>query len=322
MSQIQIKKSLLIILGIIILILLFGNIYQIFNKNQYTTSENKQFSILLNEKKSIEEEFNLSKDKLLSLSAEIEKLENKLYISTDTIKLLKNKIASISAILNKDRKTVNERNDAKQLILDLNAKIKDLSTQIDVLKKQNQELTLKNQQLTEQNNELTNNINSVTEKQKSVASKAPETNNKEADSKDADNDLKSDLPITISDFSIKALSNRKGNLTETSKAKNTQNISIEFNVDANKLAKSENKNLIIIFIDPEGNTITPNDIETFTNNDKEEIVYSEKLTINYQNNQPNLIKISFPLVKGKKGTYTVQIYYNGDKISEKNIELN
>ncbi|MCX8473627.1 MAG: hypothetical protein ORN85_08260, partial [Sediminibacterium sp.] len=108
---------------------------------------------------------------------------------------------------------------------------------------------------------------------------------------------------------------------QTKKAKKVKNISIDFTLDAFNATDIGNKNLFVILIDPDGNTITPKNIETFSTKSDEEIVYTEKLAIDYKDSQPKLIKLNVPLGKGQKGTYTVQVYYNGEIISDSQIQL-
>ncbi len=319
MSTFQIKKTIVIVLSILLLLLLLGNVYQfLFNQNN-SDKENKELTQLKNEKLSIEEEYNLSKEKLLNLSQELENLENKLGISNDTIGFLKAKIAKISRVLDKDRITTKERNSANQIISDLNAKIKDLSDQVDDLKKQNADLTLKNQQLTEQNQELTNNLNlAIAEKQKNTEPKESETKNQDDKNENVNNP---DASLSLSNFNIKALSKTKDIASQTLKAKHAKYLNIDFVADPNKSLKSGNKSLYIIVVNPEGNTITPNDIETFTTKNGEELIYSQKLEFDYQKDQPNPIKIEVALEHGKKGIYTIQVYFNGDMVGNSQIQL-
>lgn len=106
------------------------------------------------------------------------------------------------------------------------------------------------------------------------------------------------------------------------KAKKVDMLGVEFNIGDNKVAKKENKVIMLRVIDPNGNPLS--DPATgggsITLNGKQ-TVYSMKQSFLFDNNKP---KVEFrwkPANRLVSGSYTVEIYCEGFKIGEAPFEI-
>ncbi len=298
--------KIIIIVVILSVILLLGNVFQILTRTNEKNKILAQVTNLTSEKSSLEEEFKSSQERIDYLTENNKNLDLKLTNAKDTIKLLQRKIYNI---LNKDRLTPDERANVKNLIAKLNSTITDLNSEIEKLKQEIQDLTNQNQELTSEMNNIVN------EKQRIADSLV-------LISKELDDFKKSGSVLHASNFVLKAFTKgKKGKTSETQKVKEANSLNIDFNIDANPLAEAGNREIYINILTPDGNTLTENDIATFTNKNGEEISYSQKLDIDYLKDQANPVNVNIPLIKGKKGTYTVQVYFDGDMIGNSQIEL-
>jgi len=113
---------------------------------------------------------------------------------------------------------------------------------------------------------------------------------------------------------------RSGKQVETTRAKRTNMIKSCFTIVENKIAKAENKDIIMLVFDPNGKVLKNSSSFTFTAG-KETKTGSVKRKINYQNQNVDLC-IYFELENEiEAGTYRTEIYADGVRIGKTTFAL-
>lgn len=203
-------------------------------------------------------------------------------------------------------------NKAKSLIQQLKTKVSGLLSEIDALKQQNQALTVSNQVLQSRNDTLAQQKNAV------IDTLSTTRREKEQIVEEAST-------LHISKFSVQPISlDRKGNESETTKAKRASYLKINFIIDENRIAQSGKKNLYIIVTDPEGNVISTPEMGSgsFSTKKQGERVFTKMLSVNYTTGEN--LPVSFSLMQQtpfKVGTYKVEVFHNGYAVGNGNVTL-
>jgi hypothetical protein len=102
------------------------------------------------------------------------------------------------------------------------------------------------------------------------------------------------------------------------KAKDIYKLKVSFNLGDNKVARKDNKALIMRLVEPSGSVLYDAALGGgfFTTSEGKEIPYTDKKTVKFDNSRQ---AVSFIYVKGneyKSGTYKVELYGDGNKIGE------
>ncbi len=122
--------------------------------------------------------------------------------------------------------------------------------------------------------------------------------------------------ITASAIIVK----KSGKQVETTRAKRTNMIKSCFTIVENKIAKAENKDIIMLIFDPNGKVLKNSSSFTFTAGEETK-TGSVKRKINYQNQNVDLC-IYFELENPiEAGTYRTEIYADGVKIGKTTFAL-
>jgi hypothetical protein len=112
-----------------------------------------------------------------------------------------------------------------------------------------------------------------------------------------------------------------GSYKETSKAKSCTHIRSCFTLGDNAIANPGNKNIFLRVITPSGTLLNSSQSNSFEAEDGQTLLYSDKKTINYQN-QATDVCIFYKLVQDlDKGNYTAQIYADGVMVGSDNFVL-
>lgn len=112
-----------------------------------------------------------------------------------------------------------------------------------------------------------------------------------------------------------------GSYKETSRANACTHIRSCFTLGDNAIATPGNKNVYMRIITPSGTLLNSNQSNTFTAENGQTLLYSDKKTVNYQN-QATDVCVFYKLAGDiDKGNYTAQIYADGVMIGSDNFVL-
>ena len=187
---------------------------------------------------------------------------------------------------------------AKEAILNLRSQIEDYKNKI-------AELTQKNEELTNENAGLNETL--ITEQARSAEKdKAIESQKKT---------ISIAKRLHASSISAAAVRERKmfgKKEVETDKANKVEEIRVKFTIDKNSISDAGDKDLFVKIIGPDGSPITTK-MQT-TKVDGTETLYTERKTIDYQNEKQDNVVYCKKQGVYPKGEYTVEIFTEGYKI--------
>jgi peptidoglycan hydrolase CwlO-like protein len=263
-----------------------------------------QIAKVIDEKSSIQSNFDASLARLDSMTTENKGLEGKLTASNNEIKKMKGEIRSI---LNKKNATASELSRAKKLIDDLNGRITTMEADIARLTQDNQTLTADKVALTADKEKLTADLTTTTKTKDELAAKV---------------DVASTLNATnihVKPINVKG----DGKEKETTTAKRVDKLLISFDVD-NRIATSGTTDVFVMITGPDGQVITSdvNGSGTFTTREDGEKKFTAKVPVDVETAKRKYVEFGFvPGTSFQKGNYKVQIYQNGFLIGEGTTEL-
>lgn len=283
-------------------VLLLGTwAYIIYDKSVTTHSKEQlqtQINAIDSSRAELKLEFNATSARLDSLTGKHIQLIDKLADKNKTIQHLKNTIAGL---LQKQNMTATQLLEARKMIDELNGKVNDLYNELALLQNKNQALTLANEQLNNEKLQLQDTLN------KTVAYNQYVTN--EAST------------LHASNFSIEALKvHNNGKEKMITVAKKTDLLRISFDLDANRIAPSGEKELFICIVSPDGKIITSGN--TVTTRLDGTIPYTTKVTVQYEQGKTASVNINWRNNGNyEPGDYTIIVYQNGYKIGQGSILL-
>jgi uncharacterized coiled-coil DUF342 family protein len=283
-------------------VLLLGTwAYIIYDKSVTTHSKEQlqtQINAIDSSRAELKLEFNATSARLDSLTGKHIQLIDKLADKNKTIQHLKNTIAGL---LQKQNITATQLLEARKMIDELNGKVNDLYNELALLQNKNQALTLANEQLNNEKLQLQDTLN------KTVAYNQYVTN--EAST------------LHASNFSIEALKvHNNGKEKMITVAKKTDLLRISFDLDANRIAPSGEKELFICIVSPDGKIITSGN--TVTTRLDGTIPYTTKVTVQYEQGKTASVNINWRNNGNyEPGDYTIIVYQNGYKIGQGSILL-
>jgi hypothetical protein len=292
-----------IIIGILVLAIIGSWIYFYTMYNKATETEKKNGATIVeldNSKKELQAEFDVVSAKADSLTSANTLLTGDLLNKTNEIIALKSNIGSI---LKKQNASKEEIANAKKMIASLNSQIASLIQDLAKAQAENKELTAKNenlnnenQNLNTQNSNLNSNLASTTKEKQRIQ------------------DIASTLHA--SSFNIKGVLVRdNGSEKVTNNSRKANTLRLSFQIDKNKITPSGAQDLFIIVTSPDGKTI--GDGVSFTTREEGQRTYSNKLTIQYEQNA--VLPVNYDIKQGSKlaeGDYKIEVYHNGFKIGE------
>ncbi|HLR37410.1 MAG TPA: hypothetical protein VK084_05150 [Chitinophagaceae bacterium] len=299
------RKKNVLIYGILILALIatWAYIYWDKSRNTQTQQELQSQVIELDSSKSaVKEQYQATLVKL-----DLLKTENDSLIKTKS-KEIEDLKARIQSILSKQNASQTDLKEAKSLINQLKNRIAGYKSEIERLQGENIALTAQRDSLKVQRDSLQSNYQTATAKNDSLHSKIKIAANLKA------------AHFDISPIHIK----NSGKETTTDKAKRTDILRIQFNIEKNELATSGKKELFICINSPEGTPIAVEEMGSgrFMLKDSTEKLYTLKTTIDYQQGQPLPVTVNWKQSKDfKPGTYAVSVYENGERIGESSVKL-
>ena len=261
-----------------------------------------QNTVLTNDKNALQKELDIQIAELESARNENQSLNEQL---TEKDLAIEQKIKQIKLLLNKGKLSDAEFKKAKEEILNLRAQIEDYKTKI-------AELTQKNEELTAENLGLTENLSA---EQMRTAEQAKLIEGK-------DKTISIAKRLHASGISAAGVRERKmfgKKEVETDKASKVEEVRVRFSLDKNAISDAGDKDIFVKIIGPDGSPITGK-MQT-TKVDGTETLYTEKKTIDYQNEKQDQVVYCKNQSGYKKGEYTVEIFTEGYKIGTTKFTL-
>ena len=306
------NSSLPIALGAALVISLGVNAYQfIDNKNNQDTLDKsvKELSTLSSEKsqlefeyKNLQDEFNELKNSIVDNNGLLANNEHDIQIKQEEIQKILNDANASKADLAK----------AESMIKSLKSEITTYKNEITRLKNENAILVKNNQSLTVERDSISNNLNNERVERKIDQQKALEK----------EDELSSTLSVSNHKLTpIRVRSN--GKEVERDRAKRVNKINVSFDIDRNSRAQSGSKEIYITVRKPNGQIGSFNGANngSLTLRSGEEVKYSDKVVINYQNGAGQTVNFDWQDTEFEAGTYKIDVYQNGYKISQANLVL-
>jgi len=292
------KIYLLTLIGILFLFNI-GLLY-----NHFTSKKENKIVVekLTDEKSDLQKELQAEIEKFDILNEENEGLKGKLATQDAA---LNEKINQIKVLLKKGNLSDADVKRAKSEIAQLKLDIENYKLKIAELSQKVENLTQENTGL---NEELSTEKVKVSDQKKVIESK----------------DRTISIARKLNAGSISAFAVRERKLSgkkevTTDKASRTEEIKIKFTLDKNEVSESGDKEIFVKLIGPDGAPITSK-VQT-TKVDGTETLYTEKKTIDYQNDRIDAIVYCKKQGDFTKGTYTVEIFAEGHRIGTSSFIL-
>ncbi|MEO5984519.1 MAG: hypothetical protein ABIP80_03380 [Ferruginibacter sp.] len=209
----------------------------------------------------------------------------------------------IQNLLNKANATESEIAQARVMIASLNGDISTYRAQVEILKGEKIVLTNEKRAIAADRDRVTRNFDSAT-----TVIKAKE-------------DL-IDVGSTLhaSNFSIAGIMERSGGKEKvTSTAKRVDKLRISFDLLENMLAQAGNKEIYVVITAPDGTPVAVEALGSgkFNTREGQEIIYTQKLDVNYVQNKKQTISFDWKQNKDfATGNYKIEVYNNGFKVGE------
>lgn len=305
--------------GIGLILLLAGlNLYQWYGNSKLSKSnEIKQSEVIELQKLNAEldQDYQAAVESLEELRGDNQELNSLIDAQKAALTTQKNKINDL--IWSKK-----ELDKAKAEIKNLNASVTKYLAEINDLK-------AKNQILTDENVQLSATVDEVKKTNEEIlAAKAAVTREKEDLSK-SNQALGSKVDmanaIKINFMEVKGYeANKKGKLSETSRAKNVNVLRVCFITETNMVTSSGKKKFFVRIIKPTGETVAMEDTGSgvLTNKlDNTQVRYTTSGDITYNNEDTNACidwNVTEPLVKGN---YQIEMYNNGFQVGKGSFKL-
>lgn len=318
MNNTKSKQNFTTIAVVIIILLLLLNGYQWYSNNTLSKSnEVKQSEVIELQKLNAEldQDYQSAVESLEELRGDNQELNSLIDAQKSELTTQKNKINDL--IWSKK-----ELDKAKVELKNLNASVTKYLAEIKELKEKNQILTDENVQLATKVDEVTKTNEEILtakaalSKEKEELSKSNQTLGSKVDMANA---------IKVNFIEVKGYeSNKKGKLSETSRAKNVNVLRVCFITETNMVTSSGQKRFYVRIIKPTGETVAMDDSGSgvLTNKlDNTQVRYTTAGDITYNNEDTNACidwNVTDAMVKG---TYQIELYNNGFPVGKGSFKL-
>ena len=207
----------------------------------------------------------------------------------------------ITAILNRRNNNYADFDVAKR-------KIDELQTKADDLKDKNQVVENENKKL-----------GGILDQVKKSENNSPEKNIKQANSENnvpVEKNNSGYTVFTASEMKLSAITVSDDKESETSLAEQTKKLVGAFTV-MNNNSQVSNAEVVVVVQQPDGNILKNSEWESGSFSTPEgKKIYSYKLNFNYSKGEPKRLFFSLKAAQYQKGSYTMQVYYNGTMIGK------
>ncbi len=318
MNNTKSKQNFTTIAIVIIILLLLLNGYQWYSNNTLSKSnEVKQSEVIELQKLNAEldQDYQSAVESLEELRGDNQELNSLIDAQKAELTTQKNKINDL--IWSKK-----ELDKAKVELKNLNSSVTKYMAEIKELKEKNQILTDENVQLATKVDEVSKTNEEILtakaalSKEKDELSKSNQTLGSKVDMANA---------IKVNFIEVKGYeSNKKGKLSETSRAKNVNVLRVCFITETNMVTSSGQKRFYVRIIKPTGETVAMDDSGSgvLTNKlDNTQVRYTTAGDITYNNEDTNACidwNVTDAMVKGN---YQIELYNNGFPVGQGSFKL-
>ena len=282
-------------------------VYHLYDKTQYSK---RRTEVYIKDSIAVAQGVQDSLQKIYSYT--INNLDAQLDSTRSTAGLLKGELGAKLAEINRLRNeiaTILKKNNVKKEDLDL-ARSKAVQLQQLV-----SELQSRNSTIEEEKQQIAAVLDKV-----NVQVKGLETTNQQLDQQNKVLTEKINLASTFvaSEIKFSPVTVKNDKEIETAAAKKASKLVISFAVQ-NNINQYENADVYIIVTQPDGRILENNDVwekSTITTTTGARLSYTRKVRFDYQKGETKRLLFSLNADEYLKGTYTLQIYHNGNMIGQ------
>jgi len=195
-------------------------------------------------------------------------------------------------------------------IAEYRQKIQELEEQLEAYRLQIETMENEKQVLSSENAQMRSTLVETTARNQQL----------ESQNKEMEEQLEKATILTISNLEGTAIREKRRGDEPTTKARRTDKLRVCFNVNQNLVAKPGNRDFFIRIIDP-NNTVLSADPANTIEFEGEDVQYSIKRTVNYQNNEQEVCVVWDQDEKFEKGYYNVVVFFEGKEIGYKLFQL-
>jgi len=289
-------------------VLLVGSLgYAVYNNSHHNSIEQTQAAQItkaVDEKGSLQRNFDNALVRLDSLTGATNKLQGTLADRDKDVARMK---VEIRKILGKQHITDAEKKKAEALIAELNQRISNMEEEVARLTQDNKNLAEDKTKLTVEKEQLTSDLSTTTAAKEEL-------------------DRKVDIASTFnaSNIMITPVQLKKnGEEKVTTRAKKVDELKVSFDV-SNRIATNAQSDVYVCITGPDGKIISApeNGSGTFTTRDEGDKVYTSKVPVEFEAGKVKPVQFVWKQESGfQKGIYNIEIYHNGFKIGEAKKEL-
>jgi regulator of replication initiation timing len=282
------------------------------SQNQAKTELSSKYNESEKLKADLEKQYYSALSELEEMKGSNEELNSLIEKQKEELTTQKNRID----VLLKDSRNLGA---ARTEMKNLRAQVQQYVAEINQLKQQNQELTTQNTTLNEEKNTLTTNLEQErtarTEVETQRATLVSEKETLEADKAALTNKVTFASVIKASGITVEGMrAKSNGKFSKERSAKDVDQLNICFNTTANEVAEAGNETYHIRVIDPQGVTLSVQDLGSGvfkSSSTGEELAFTTAKEFDYNQTATNLCTTWAPNQPFTKGTYKVEVYNKG-----------
>ncbi|MBS1598851.1 MAG: hypothetical protein JST75_11565 [Bacteroidetes bacterium] len=301
------KDSRNTIIGVFAVLLVGSLGYGIYNNSHHNNIEQTQQAQItktVDEKGTLQRNFDDALVRLDSLTGSTNKLQSTL---ADKDKEIAKTKTEIRRILSKQNISEAEKKKAQALIVELNQRITNMEEEVARLTQDNKNLNEDKTKLTVEKEQLTSDLSTTTAAKEALDKKVDVASTFNASN------------IMITPVQLK----KNGEEKVTTKAKKVDELKISFDV-SNRIAANAQADVYVCITGPDGKLISApeNGSGTFTTREEGDKAFTAKLPVEFEAGKVKPVQFVWKQASGfEKGMYNIAIYHNGFKIGEATKEL-
>ena len=312
MAENNSKQRIIAIAAVIIVALLAGNAYLLFNKMNQDTQITAQASEIEEQEKlkaELEKQYYESLSELEEMKTNNEDLNKMIEEQQAELKDQKDRV---SRLLRDSKNLKSARSEMSNMQSQLDTAI----AQINDLKEQNAQLADANNQLAGERDKLQTDITTLGEEfqttRATLVSEKEELTSKNAN---LSKTVVRASVINVQGVNVEGLKIKgSGKAKETDRADKVQQLKVCFNTTQNAVAKPGKEQFYVRIINPTGETLAIEEMGSGIMNgsdSKEQIRYTKVKEYDYSNDETQLCFLWEPKVAFEAGTYNVEVYNKG-----------
>jgi predicted nuclease with TOPRIM domain len=312
MAENNSKQRIIAIAAVIIVALLAGNAYLLFNKMNQDTKITAQASEIDEQEKlkaELEKQYYESLSELEEMKTNNEDLNKMIEEQQAELKDQKDRV---SRLLRDSKNLKSARNEMSNMQSQLDSAI----AQINDLKEQNAQLADANNKLAGERDKLQTDITTLGEEfQTTKATLVSEKEELTSKNANLSKTVVRASVINVQGVNVEGLKIKgSGKAKETDRADKVQQLKVCFNTTQNAVAKPGKEQFYVRIINPTGETLAIEEMGSGIMNgsdSKEQIRYTKVKEYDYSNDETQLCFLWEPKVAFEAGTYNVEVYNKG-----------